>query len=160
METECIRPQMSTRRKPGEPPASEIIGWVEEAAVRLGDRLRLGQVPRARRQAARRLLTEAFEGIEAGAVGLELARRLDAAATPPGPRIGLRQRIGVQARLAVIDPRLVGRLVDRWLWAEAQEARIQRFIDGLGDEVLARLARLPTLREGRYPEVGLDLTEG
>ncbi|MCA9543823.1 MAG: hypothetical protein KC613_05515 [Myxococcales bacterium] len=137
-----------------------LTDWARQAADTLAGRLRDGSVPRAARRSARTLLAEAFEALEAQTVGLALARRLDRAATRPVRPIGFRKRMGVRLEMSVVDGRLVDRLIERWLWAETVEARIQRFIDGLGDEVTLRLAAAARQREGAYPQSDLSLTDG
>ncbi len=152
---------MVTTGKRALAPPDLIERWVRDAAELLGARLRAAALPRQARPAARRLLAEAFEALEAGTVRPGLAGELDRLATAPVPPIGFRQRIARPARLTVIDEGLVTRCVARWLLGEAIEGRTERFIAALGEEVTGRLAQLAGApREGRYPDVSLDLTEG
>lgn len=120
-------------------------------------RLRARTVPRAGRAEARRLLAEAFDALE-GEVSAGLHRRLDAAATPPGPPIEFRRRIGVWQDLTTIDDALVERCIERWDWAERRADRIEQFLESVGFAAPPGTLKVP--QEGSPAVVDLDLTEG
>lgn len=134
-----------------------LADWAQAAAESLALRLRSGRLPKAGRKQARRLLAQAFQALEAGAVTADLFRALDDAG-PPGPRIPAPPRIGQVVRLAVLDWDLVGRVFAYETSHALIVDRAQRFLEVTGGGSLSLTVKAP--RVGAGAELDMEFTEG
>ncbi|MEZ4437245.1 MAG: hypothetical protein R3F65_33035 [bacterium] len=139
------------------PVATEVSGWLAEAAEALDGRLRGGEGDREGRKAGRRLLRRAFDALEAGEADLALVRAVDAAARTPwaGPSPC---RIGVPPLETHPDPVWLAQLWAVAVLTDAIADRTERMLASLRDPEVRRFATAVVSRAGDEPE--MTLTDG
>lgn len=132
--------------------------WLQAAAEALAVRLRVGAAPRGVRREGRALLVEAFQAVEGDTASLELVRRVDALATPPGPRLGPRPRIGAYRPLSVVDLQMVATALAAEALADRAERRVERFLAVLEGPALPVKQR--KVVDAAAPDLDFAVTEG
>lgn len=133
--------------------------WLEAAATALGERLRTGRGDRDTRRAQRRLLRQAFDAAERGAVTVALIRAVDRAGCPLVARIPAPPRIGIAPLPTRPDPTWLDHLGAAERLAEAITGRTERLLAGLRSDQV-RQSLWPMVERGDDDAPEMAFTEG